>query len=96
MTYPVTVTTNGQVQFTFSEPLAVIAAETEANYTGVNIRAAKLITPTTVVLNFSAPITCVNTNTVIIGVGVTDVAGNALLGTLALRTLTYFPYTIYC
>ncbi|MEQ1916954.1 MAG: carboxypeptidase-like regulatory domain-containing protein, partial [Gallionella sp.] len=64
ITSPVTTTTNGQVKFTFSEALAVTAAETLANYTGVNISAAKLTTPTTVVLDFSAPITCVNTNTV--------------------------------
>jgi len=88
---PVTVTANGQVQFTFSEPLGVVAAETVANYTGVNISAAKLTTPTTIVLDFSAPITCVNTNTVEVDVGITDVAGNALTGTLAQRTLTYMP-----
>jgi hypothetical protein len=88
---PATVTTNGQVQFTFSEPMDVIAAETVANYAGVNISAAKLNTPTTVVLDFSAPITCVNTNTVVIGVGITDVAGNALTGTFVQRTLTYVP-----
>jgi len=91
VTNPVTVTTNGQVQFTFSEPLDVIAAETVANYSGVNISAAKLTTPTTVVLDFSAPIACVNTNTVTIGVGVTDVAGNALSGSSPQRTLTYLP-----
>jgi hypothetical protein len=91
VTNPVTVTTNGQVQFTFSEPLDVIAAETVGNYTGANISAAKLTTPTTIVLDFSAPITCVNTNTVTIGVGVKDVAGNALSGSLAQRTLTYVP-----
>jgi hypothetical protein len=88
---PVTVTANGQVKFTFSEPLDAIAAETLANYTGVNISAAKLTSSTTVVLDFSAPITCANTNTVTIEVGVTDVAGNALTGTLAQRTLTYLP-----
>lgn len=91
VTNPVTVTANGQVQFTFSEPLDVITAETAANYTGLNISAAKLTTPTTVVLDFSAPITCVNTNTVTIGVGVTDVAGNALSGSSPQRTLTYAP-----
>lgn len=88
---PVTVTANGQVKFTFGEPLNVITAETVANYTGVNISTAKLTSPTTVVLDFSAPISCVNTNTVTIGVGVTDVAGNALAGSLAQRTLTYMP-----
>lgn len=88
---PVTVTANGQVKFTFSEPLDVIAAETVANYTGVNISTAKLTTPTTVVLDFSAPITCVNTNTVKIGTGIIDVAGNTLSGSLAQRTLTYVP-----
>jgi hypothetical protein len=91
VTNPVTVTTNGQVQFTFSEPMDVASAETLTNYTGVNISAAKLTTPTTVVLDFSAPITCDNTNSVIIEVGVTDVAGNALSGSLAQRTLTYVP-----
>jgi hypothetical protein len=91
ITTPVTVTTNGQVKFTFIEPLDMISAETVANYTGVNISAAKLTSPTTVVLDFSAPITCVNTNTVIIGVAITDVAGNALSGSLAQRTLTYLP-----
>jgi hypothetical protein len=91
ITTPVTATTNGQVQFTFSEPLDVIAAETVGNYTGTNISAAKLATSTTVVLDFSAPITCVNTNTVMVGVGITDVAGNALGGTDAERTLTYLP-----
>lgn len=91
VTTPVTVTANGQVQYTFSEPLAVIAAETVGNYTGVNISAAKLTTPTTVVLDFSVPITCVNTNTVTLNVGITDVAGNALTGSLAQRTLTYLP-----
>jgi hypothetical protein len=91
VTSPVTVTTNGQVQFTFSEPLDAISAETVTNYTGANISAAKLTSPTKVVLDFSAPITCVNTNTVTIGVGVTDVAGNALTGSLAQRTLTYVP-----
>lgn len=88
---PVTVTANGQVQFTFSEPLDVIAAETVSNYTGVNISAAKLASPTTVVLDFSAPITCVNTNAVIIDTVITDVAGNVLTGSLAQRTLTYVP-----
>lgn len=88
---PVTVTSNGQVQFTFSEPLDVISAETVGNYAGVNISAAKLTTPTTVVLDFSAPITCANTNTVVVDVAITDVAGNALTGSLAQRTLTYMP-----
>lgn len=88
---PVTVTANGQVKFTFSEPLDVIAAETVANYIGVDISAAKLTSPTTVVLDFAAPISCVNTNTVTVDVGITDVAGNALTGTLAERTLTYLP-----
>ena len=88
---PVTVTANGQVKLTFSEPLAVVAAETVANYIGVNISAAKLTSPTTVVLDFSNPISCVNTNTVVVDVGVTDVAGNALTGSLAQRTLTYVP-----
>jgi hypothetical protein len=91
VTTPVAVTTNGQVQFTFSEPLGVIAAETVGNYMGVNVSAAKLTSPTTVVLDFSAPITCVNTNIVALGVGITDVAGNALAGSLAQRTLTYLP-----
>lgn len=91
ITSPVTITTNGQVRFSFSEALAVAAAETLANYTGVNISAAKLTTPTTVVLDFSAPITCVNTNIVVLGVGITDVAGNALGGTVGQRTVTYLP-----
>lgn len=91
ITSPVTITTNGQVRFTFSEALAVTAAETLSNYTGVNISAAKLTTPTTVVLDFSAPITCVNTNTVVLGGGITDVAGNALGGTAVQRTVTYLP-----
>jgi hypothetical protein len=88
---PVTVTENGQVQFTFSEPLDVISAETVGNYAGVNISAAKLTTPTTVVLDFSAPITCANTDTVVVDVAITDVAGNELTGSLAERTLTYMP-----
>ncbi len=91
VTSPVTVTANGQVQFTYSEPMDVIAAETVGNYIGTNISAAKLTSPTTVVLDFSAPITCVNTNTVILDVGITDVAGNALTGTVGERTLTYLP-----
>lgn len=91
VTSPVAVTANGQVQLTFNEPLEVIAAETVGNYTVGNISSAKLNTPTTVVLDFSAPITCVNTNNVTIEVGVTDVAGNALKGSLAERTLTYVP-----
>ena len=91
VTTPVTVTANGQVQYTFSEPMDVISAETVSNYTGANISAAKLTSPTTVVLDFSVPITCVNTNTVTLGVGITDVAGNALSGTLGQRTLTYLP-----
>lgn len=90
-TVPVTVTPNGQVKFTFSEALAVVAAQTLANYTGTNISAVTLTTPTTVVLDFSVAITCVNTNTVVVGTGVTDVAGNTLGGTLAQRTLTYLP-----
>jgi len=88
---PVTATANGQVQFTFSEPLDVISAETLGNYTGANVSAAKLTTPTTVVLDFSSPITCANTNTVIVDVRITDVAGNALTGSVAQRTLTYMP-----
>jgi hypothetical protein len=84
ITTPATTTANGQAQLTFSEPLDVISAETVANYTGVNISAAKLTTPTTVVLDFSAPITC-GGNTVTVGAGVTDVAGNALTAS----TLTY-------
>jgi len=91
---PGSVTANGQVKFTFSEPLDVIAAETTSNYldnTGAIVGAAKLTTPTTLVLDFTAPITCANTNTVTIGTGITDVAGNALTGTLAQRTLTYMP-----
>ncbi len=91
VTTPGAVTANGQVQFTFGEPLSVIAAETPGNYTGANIGAAKLTSPTTVVLDFSAPIACANTSTVILGVGITDVAGNALAGSLAQRTLTYSP-----
>ena len=69
----------------------MVAAEAIANYTGANISAATLISPTTVVLDFSALISCVNTNTVTVGVGITDVAGNALAGSLAQRTLTYVP-----
>jgi hypothetical protein len=88
ITTPVTATTNGQVQLTFSEPLEVIAAETVGNFTGVNISAAKLTSPTTVVLDFAAPITCVNTNSVTVGTGITDVAGNLLA---APATLTYVP-----
>jgi hypothetical protein len=88
ITTPATKTTNGQVQFTFSEPLDVIAAETLGNYTGTNISAAKLTSPTTVVLDFSAPITCSNTNSVTVGVGITDVAGNALAASVV---LTYVP-----
>jgi hypothetical protein len=91
ITAPVTPTVNGQVQLTFSEALAQSTAETVANYAGTNISAAKLTSPTTVVLDFSAPITCVNTNTILVGVGITDVAGNALTGTVAERTLTYMP-----
>jgi hypothetical protein len=91
ITAPITTTTNGQVRFTLSEALAVAAAETLANYTGVNISAVKLTTPTTVVLDFSAPITCVNINTVVLDVGITDVAGNALGGTLGQRTVSYLP-----
>lgn len=91
VTTPVTVTANGQLQFTFSEPLDVLAAENVSNFIDVNISAAKLVSPTTVVLDYSAPITCVNTNTVTIGTGITDVAGNALTGSLAQRTLTYVP-----
>lgn len=84
ITTPATTTANGQAQLTFSEPLDVISAETVANYTGVNISAAKLTSPTTVVLDFSAPITC-GGNTVTVGTGITDVAGNALTAS----TLTY-------
>lgn len=84
ITTPATTTTNGQVQFTFSEPLAVVAAETVANYTGTNISAAKLTSPTTVVLDFSAPITCGVPTTVTVGTGITDVAGNALAASVAL------------
>jgi hypothetical protein len=91
ITTPVTPTPNGQVLFTFSEPLEVITAETLANYTGVNISAAKLTSPTTVVLDFSAPITCANTNTVELGNGITDVAGNPLAGSLVQRTLSFTP-----
>jgi len=72
------------VQFTFSEPLAVIAAETVANYTGANIIAAKLTSPTTVVLDFSVSITCGVPTTVTVGTGITDVAGNALAASVAL------------
>jgi hypothetical protein len=79
------------VQLTFSEALALGTAETVANYTGTNISAAKLTAPTTVVLDFSVLITCINTNTIIVGIGITDVAKNALTGTLAERTLTYMP-----
>lgn len=88
VTTPVTPTVNGQVQFTFSEALDVIAAETLTNYTGTNISAVTLTSPTTVVLDFSAPITCANTNSVTIGTGIQDVAGNALAASVA---LTYMP-----
>ena len=91
ITTPATVTPNGQVQFTFSEPLDKVTAETLGNYSGVNISAISVTSPKTVVLDFSAPITCANTNTVTIGTGVTDVAGNALSGSLAQRTPTYQP-----
>lgn len=91
VTSPVTVTTNGQVKYTFSEPMDVVSAETVSNYAGTNITAAKLVSSTTVVLDFSAPITCVNTNAVTLGTGITDVAGNALAGNQAQRTLTYLP-----
>lgn len=90
-TTPATVTSNGQVQFTFSEPLAAVAAETLANYVGVNISATKLTSPTTVVLDFSAPITCLNIYNVLLSNGITDVAGNPLAGSLAQRTLSYTP-----
>ena len=88
VTTPVTTTTNGQVQFTFSEALDVIAAETLANYTGTNISAVSLTSPTTVVLDFSAPITCVNTNSVTVGTGIKDVSGNPIAG---VAVLTYVP-----
>lgn len=88
ITTPATKTTNGQVQFTFSEPLEVVAAETLANYTGTNLSAAKLTSPTTVVLDFSAAITCANTNSVTVGTGIIDVAGNP---SAAPVTLTYVP-----
>lgn len=90
-TTPPTLTSNGQVQFTFSEPLAAVAVETLANYVGVNISAAKLTSPTTVVLDFSAPITCLNIYNVVLGNGITDVAGNPLAGSLIQRTMTYVP-----
>ncbi|MGB8763795.1 MAG: hypothetical protein WCD07_03210 [Burkholderiales bacterium] len=89
ITTPVTPTVNGQVQLTFSEPLTQSTAEAIANYSGTNISAAKLIAPTSVVLDFSAPIACDGTNKIIIGVGITDIAGNALTGTVTERTLTY-------
>jgi hypothetical protein len=89
ITAPVTPTTNGQVQLTFSESLAQIPAETAANYSGTNISAAKLTSPTTVVLDFSAPVACSNTGTVIVGVGITDAAGNPPTGTVAERTVIY-------
>jgi hypothetical protein len=88
ITTPATPTANGQVQFTFSEALEVIAAEDAANYTGTSISAAKLTAPTTVVLDFSAPITCANTNSVTVGIGIKDVAGNPLAAPV---TLTYMP-----
>jgi hypothetical protein len=91
ITTPATTTVNGQVEITFSEPLETIAAENLNNYIGTGISGAKLTAPTTVVLDFSAPITCANTNTVTVDVGITDVAGNALSGSLAERTLTYVP-----
>jgi hypothetical protein len=85
ITTPVTTTANGQVQLTFSEPLAVIAAETVANYTSVDVISAAILTsPTTVVLDFSAPIICGVPTTVTVGTGITDVAGNALAASVAL------------
>lgn len=84
ITTPVTTTANGQVQLTFSESLAVVAAETVANYTGVNISAAKLTSPTTVVLDFSVSIVSCSGHTVTVGTGITDVAGNALASSVAL------------
>jgi hypothetical protein len=91
ITTPTTVTINGQVQITFSESMATLTAEALSNYTGVDISAAKLTSPTTVVLDFSTPISCANTNTVELGNGITDVAGNPLAGSLAQRTMSYVP-----
>jgi hypothetical protein len=89
ITAPVTPSVNGQVQLSFSEPLSQSTAQTPTHYTGTNISAAKLIAPTSVVLDFSAPITCDGTNKIIMGNGLTDLAGNALTGTEAERTVTY-------
>jgi len=88
---PVTITENGQVQITFSEPLDVIMAENVANYTANNLTSVKLISPTEIVLDFSTPIICANTETVLIGETVTDVAGNAISGTEGERMITFSP-----
>jgi len=91
VTIPISTTENGQVQVNFSEPLDVISAETISNYTSTNVVAAKLTTPTTVVLDFSVPINCVNTETVVVGNGISDVAGNFISGNLEQRTISYIP-----
>jgi Bacterial Ig-like domain len=90
-TTPATLATNGQLQIIFSEPMAVSTVETISSYTAIFVSAVKLISPTTVVLDFLVPINCANTNTVVLGNGITDVAGNPLAGSLTQRTLTYVP-----
>lgn len=76
------VTANGQIKLNFSEPMDVVSAETISNYVGANISAASLTSPTTVVLDFSAPISCASAHTITISSRITDVAGNALAGSL--------------
>ncbi|MGC2164813.1 MAG: Ig-like domain-containing protein, partial [Gallionella sp.] len=75
-------TVNGQIKITFSEPMDAVSAETTSNYTATNLGAATLSSPTLVVLDFTAPISCAGPNAVTLGSSITDVAGNALTGNL--------------
>ncbi len=85
---PNLVVDNGQLEITFSEALDEASAQNLSNYTGSNLSGATLNTPTTVVLDFSVPIICANTETIIVN-GILDGAGNMISGSIAQRTITY-------
>jgi hypothetical protein len=82
---------NGQIEITFSEALDAVSAKTLANYTGSNLTSVTLNTPTTVLVDFSVPITCAHTESITVGTGVLDIVGNGLSGNTEGRTITYVP-----
>jgi hypothetical protein len=88
---PNVIVENGQIEITFSEALDAASAETLTNYTGSNLLAITLNSPTSVLVDFSVPIVCSNTESLIVGTGVQDIVGNGMSGATSERTISYVP-----